>query len=66
MTEEQLNDMVKDTPYEDLLNMTDEQAADVLEKTMLWISGGRGCGKTITKLSYEIALTRAINKLRGN
>lgn len=47
-----------------LLDMSDKQCADVLEKTMFWMLGGRANGKTVFKALYTVALTRAINKLR--
>ena len=47
-----------------LLDMSDKQCADVLEKTMVWMLGGRANGKTVFKALYTVALTRAINKLR--
>ena len=47
-----------------LLDMSDKQCADVLEKTMAWMLGGRANGKTVFKALYTVALTRAINKLR--
>lgn len=50
--------------FEKLLQMTDAECADVLEKTMIWISGIRGNSKTWFKASYAVALARAINKLR--
>lgn len=48
-----------------LLNMTDEQCADVLEKVHCQFVGGRHCGKTFLKSAYDVALARAISKLRG-
>lgn len=65
MTDEELNNLIKGTPYEYLLNMTDEQAAEILEKTYIYISGGRQNGKTLWKAGYTIAMHKAINKLRG-
>ena len=46
--------------------MTDEQCAKVLEDYSVHIIGGRGCGKTATYFAYEVALQRAIKKLRGD
>lgn len=53
--------------YESILNMTDAQAADILEDLFFnGISvGGRGNGKTIMQLTYNTAVIKAINKLRG-
>ena len=51
--------------YEALINMTDEQAADILENIHLGINGGRGNGKTFLLHAYQIALGKAIKKLRG-
>ena len=56
--------MIEGTDYEKLLNMTDEQAADILENTILHYYGGRGSGKTFMSTAYGIALRKAINKLR--
>ena len=65
MTDEELNNLIKGTPYEYLLNMTDEQAAEILEKTYIYISGGRHNGKTFGQLGYTVAIHKALNKLRG-
>ena len=65
MTNEELHNLVQGTPYEYLLDMTDEQAAEILEKTCVYISGGRQNGKTLWKAGYTIAMHKAINKLRG-
>lgn len=56
--------MIEGTDYEKLLNMTDEQAADILENTILHYCGGRGSGKTLISNAYSIAMIKAINKLR--
>ena len=60
--------MIEGTDYEKLLNMTDEQAADILDdmffKTQLL--GGRHCGKTILTACQIVAMVKAINRLRGN
>ena len=55
--------MIEGTDYEKLLNMTDEQAADTLEKFVIYL-GGRGSGKKFISTAYAIAIRRAINKLR--
>lgn len=47
-----------------IINLSDKQCADVLEKTMIWMFNGRANGKTVFKALYTFALTRAINKLR--
>lgn len=65
MTNEELHNLVQGTPYEYLLDMTDEQAAEILEKTYIYISGGRHCGKTLWQAGYTVAMHKAINKLRG-
>ena len=53
--------------YDAILNMTDEQAADILED--LFFNGvkvgGRGNGKTTLQLAYNTAVIKAVNKLRG-
>lgn len=53
--------------YDAILNMTDEQAADILED--LFFNGvkvgGRGYGKTTLQLTYNTAIIKALNKLRG-
>lgn len=56
--------MIDNTDYEKLANMTDEQAANVLEDFSVRIMGGRGNGKTIMSFAYNIALSRAIQRLR--
>lgn len=55
--------MIEGTDYEKLLNMTDEQAADILEKFVIYL-GGRGNCKTFIANAYSIAIRKAINKLR--
>lgn len=50
--------------YEDIINMTPEEAADVLGRMMLHFSG-RGNGKTIAQLRVTKALTMAINDLQS-
>lgn len=52
--------------YEKILNMTDEEAADILDNYILRICGGRGNGKTLLSFSYFIAIKKAIKKLRGS
>ena len=48
-------------------NMTDEEAADILEKFLNWSLAGRQLGKTWFKACLNMALIKAINKLReGN
>ena len=53
--------------YDNILNMTDEQAADIIEDLFFrgQLVGGRHNGKTITQLAYHTAIVKAINKLRG-
>ena len=50
--------------YEKLLQMTDAECADILEKTMIWMLGLRANGKTLFKAAYTVALIRALDKLR--
>lgn len=52
--------------YERLLQMTDAECADVLENTALrwsWMMGRKN-GKNALHIAYEVALLRAINKLK--
>lgn len=56
--------MIEGTDYEKLLNMTDEQAANILESYQIFIMGGRGCGKSFLSTAYNIALIKAIKRLR--
>ena len=53
--------------YEDILNMTDAQAADVLEKVLqMNIEGSsRMNGKTRLQLTYHVALKKAIMALKS-
>lgn len=55
--------MIED--YEAIMNMTDEQAAEVLEKMRIHVMGGRQNGKTVLFLSYNTAIQKAIQKLKG-
>lgn len=52
------------TDYEKLANMTDEQAADILENYRVRLNVGRQNGKSIMFLAYNIALSKAIQRLR--
>lgn len=53
-------------PYNEILNMTDEQAASILESVMVnFTYYGRGCGRTQAYLAYSVAFSKAIEKLRG-
>lgn len=51
--------------YEAIMNMTDEQAAEVLAKMKIHVMGGRQNGKTVLFLSYNTAMQKAIQKLKG-
>ena len=51
--------------YDDIMNMTDEQAADILENLRVRLYGGRQNGKTKLSLAYNVATEKAIKKLRG-
>lgn len=51
--------------YKAIANMTDAQAADVLEKVFNWsLAAGRTTGKSITSLAVLVALERAVAALR--
>lgn len=50
--------------YETIANMTDAQAADILEKVIGWSLGARKIGKTLFSLAVLVALERAVNALR--
>lgn len=50
--------------FQKIINMTDSECADILEKVMIWVGGLRANGKTVFKAAYAVALIRAINKLR--
>lgn len=50
--------------YKAIANMTDAQAADVLEKVFNWSLGGRKTGKSLVSLAVLVALERAVNALR--
>lgn len=54
--------MIED--YEAIKNMTDAQAAEVLENMRIRIMGGRCNGKTKLVLSYDVAIQKAIQKLK--
>ena len=47
-----------------LSEMTDEQCAQILEGSQ-YICSGRRSGKILTQAAYDVALARAIKKLRG-
>lgn len=50
--------------YKAIANMTDAQAADVLEKVFNWSLAGRKIGKNLFSLAMLVALERAVNALR--
>ena len=56
------------TPFEDLMNMSDEQAADILDDMFFkpQLIGGMRNGKTYLTASRIVAVVKAINKLRGS
>lgn len=54
--------MIED--YESINKMTDAQAAEVLENMRIRIYGGRGNGKTMLVYSYDVAMQKAIHKLK--
>ena len=47
-----------------LSEMTDEQCAQILEGSQ-YIYSGRRSGKILTQAMYDVALARAIKKLKG-
>lgn len=47
-----------------LSEMTDEQCAQILEGSQ-YVCSGRRNGKILTQAVYDVALARAIKKLRG-
>lgn len=50
--------------YEVIANMTDAQAAEVLEKVFNWSLSARKHGKNLLNLAMLVALERAVNALR--
>lgn len=56
--------MINEEEMGKIINMTDSEAADILEKFVLSWIGGRGNGKVLWTLRYKAALCRAIKKLR--
>lgn len=56
--------MIDNLDYEKLANMTDEQAADILEDYRVHLNFGRRSGKSIMFFAYNIALSKAIQRLR--
>ena len=62
-----MSEIIKDEFQNDvdrILNMTDKQAAEVLEKAKVWINYGRRNGKTRLSLAYNKAIEKAITALR--
>lgn len=51
--------------YDNIINMTNADAADIIENTLMHLTCGRGNGKTITQLRMNTALLRAIVALRN-
>lgn len=56
--------MYYEEEMEKIINMTDSEAADFLEKFVLSWIGGRCNGRVFWSLRYKAALCRAIKKLR--
>lgn len=52
--------------YEDIMDMTDEEAVKVLENIRLMVLNGRKNGKVMLELSYNVALQKAIQALKLN
>ena len=50
--------------YDSIANMTNIQAAEVLENMVVRMMGGRANGKTILMLCYNKALEKAIKSLK--
>lgn len=62
-----MSEIIKDEFQNDvdrIINMTDKQAAEVLEKVQVWMNGGRRNGKTLLSLAYNKAIEKAIKSLR--
>ena len=62
-----MSEIIKDEFQNDIdriLNMTDKQAAEVLEKVKVWMNSGRRNGKTLLSLAYNKAIEKAITALR--
>ena len=62
-----MSEIIKDEFQNDvdrILNMTDKQAAEVLEKVKVWVNFGRRNGKTLLSLAYNKAIEKAITALR--
>lgn len=55
--------MIED--YESINKMTEAQAAEVLENMIIRFNVGRGNGKTMLVYSYNVAMQKAIQKLKG-
>ena len=49
---------------EAIIKMTDEQAAELLEKVLEWNGSSRATGKTVFNLQMRVALTKAVKALR--
>lgn len=62
-----MSEIIKDEFQNDvnrILNMTDKQAAEVLEKVNVWMNGGRRNGKTLLSLAYNKSIEKGITALR--
>jgi hypothetical protein len=60
--------MIENTVYEKLLNMTDAEAADILERwffSMYSKKVRRGDNIPLLQSIHLVAVTKAINRLRG-
>lgn len=47
-----------------IIEMTDEQAAEILEKILEWNGASRATGKTVFNFQIQVALTKAVQALR--
>ena len=62
-----MSEIIKDefqNDFDRISNMTDKQAAEVLEKVQVWMNSGRRNGKTLLSLAYNKAVEKAITALR--
>lgn len=51
--------------YEAIANMTDAQAAEILEQIHLMLTGGRVNGKSKLSMSYNVAIQKGIKALKS-
>ena len=67
MTKEIKDEFENDSIFSDInriLNMTNKEAAEVLENVKMWTNFGRRNGKTRLALAYNKAIEKAIKSLR--